>query len=250
MTTIENGQPLSTHSSSEIQTEEDQSRWYRQRTAADRILKCDQSDYSQILGLTEPIIKKDAYRAWDKLSDLLSPEGNPSDTQYVLAQKAHDWLWTAAKFHGVCMSDYWGNDKSPPVFCKVSEPDLVSSYDFSERWTNLEFDPLGPDFHDFTKNKMERIMDKILDCDPTDYEEILDMKHKAIDQVILDCHFLARSAWISPFINPSKDGDVFERQKKAFNVLYDAGEGLGVSGTTLEEMTTKYVKDNDYLELV
>ena len=166
------------------------------------------------------------------------------------------------------MSDYWGNDKSPPVFCKVSEPDLVSSYDFSERWTNLEFDPLGPDFHDFTKNKMERIMDKILDCDPTDYEEILDMKHEAIDQVILDCHFLARSAWISPFINPSKDGDVFERQKKAFNgelnesvsrclslkkdliVLYDAGEGLGVSGTTLEEMTTKYVKDNDYLELV
>lgn len=89
MTTIENGQPLSTHSSTEI-PEEDQSRWYRQRTAADRILKCDQSDYSQILGLTEPIIKKDAYRAWDKLSDLLSPEGNPSDTQYVLAQKAHD----------------------------------------------------------------------------------------------------------------------------------------------------------------
>ena len=67
-----------------------QSYYDEHKAAADRILSCEPSDSAQILGLEDPVSLQDVYKAFDKLSNLLSPESSKGNPQYELAQEAHD----------------------------------------------------------------------------------------------------------------------------------------------------------------
>ena len=70
-----------------------QSYYDEHKAAADRILGCEPSDYAQILGLEEPVSIQDVYKAFERLSNLLSPECSQGNPQYKLAQKAHDRMY-------------------------------------------------------------------------------------------------------------------------------------------------------------
>ena len=217
----------------------------KHKAAADRILRCEPSDYAQILGLKEPISLMDARKAFDQSSNLLSPECSVGNLQYDLAQEAHDCkhivrslqnvtdvslgLWKAARSYGVDMTEYFGDNENPPSF-DTSDPAVQC--DHCDR---VRAEPMTA-WSDEGKNHMYKMMNRtikrILECDPEDYELVLHKGHyyryPEYEQDNHDFSFIQQAVWTSPFMLPYwKAGDFFEQQKKAFKGEFDPHLVLG-----------------------
>ena len=79
---------------------EEQRVYYEEHTmAVERILGCDASNYSGILDLEVGASMSDITKAWDRLSNLLVPEGGPGPF-HPSSQAAHDSMYLFESLEG------------------------------------------------------------------------------------------------------------------------------------------------------
>ena len=116
------------------------------------------------------------------------------------------------------MTEYFGNNYAPPLFTKEhgSRSTMRGNVNPCYHWDQPKFFPYGPESKDYYFPKMERIIDRVLQCDPNDFCQVLDLKN-GYAQIVLDTHFWGMATWVSPFVTPYWEaGEFSERQKKAF----------------------------------
>ena len=234
----------SSYQAGKTQEEEQQAYYQEHKAVADRILACDRHDHLQILGLEEPITEEEVYEAFESLSCLLSPECNIAGQQYEGAQEAHNCkyymqvfeelltyyrdigLWEAAKQLGVDMSEYWGNNDSPPVFAEdlhiknvpaAGNDDLDPSQHHDDK---QESGSRATKLQDSVYQIIESTVGRILQCNPEDHRSILEASRNS-GQSELDFSYLRQATIIKVAMEQYRNDDGFlKKLKQAYESKY------------------------------
>jgi hypothetical protein len=143
----------------------------------------------------------------------------------LLTKYCNTGLWKAARELGADMSEYYGNNDSPPVFGEDSQTQHIENvsaagedgFDPSKQHDDKQKSGSHvTEWREFAYPIMKRMIENILQYDPKDHRSILEVAPGG-GPVDLVFNFLYKAAFISPSKNPYWKNDGFsEKQKRAF----------------------------------